>query len=127
MIAVTALLFVIVVNRLTFRHSDSQMYRHFPLVPIPEFGNHQTYVEIDSHQCDQMTRLCFQYLAIYSSQSELKTLPKAKLTLNKLPQIFKYWPKWWNFTKSGHTGSHQYLPHNDKNISGWSLMKLLQT
>ena len=70
-----------------------------------------------SSQRDQMTRLCFQYLAIFSAlkirpkayklyKNELKTLPQTKETLNILPKIFKKWPKWWNFEKSGHTGSN---------------------
>ena len=25
-----------------------------------------------------------------------------------MPKIFKYWPKWWNFAKSGHT-DHRFL------------------
>ena len=24
-----------------------------------------------------------------------------------LPKIFNYWPKWWNFAKSGHTEDKQ--------------------
>ena len=71
-----------------------------------------------SDQCDQMTKLCFKYLRIFSNeicpkayklcQRELKTLPKTKQTLNMLPRIFKCLTKRWNFAKSGHTGSDQF-------------------
>ena len=44
-------------------------------------------------------------------KSELKTLPKIKYTLNVFLKIFKYWTKWWNYAKSGHTDriSHDYF------------------
>ena len=64
-------------------------------------------------QCDQMNRLCFQYLAIYSNESmpisiqivtkRVKYFAKTNLSLNILPKTFKIWPKWRIFAKSGHT------------------------
>ena len=68
-------------------------------------------------QCDQKTRLCFQYLAIFI----IKNLPKSIKIVSKwvenftqnqiilivIANFFKYRPKWWNFAKSGHTVPNQ--------------------
>ena len=69
-----------------------------------------------------VTRLCFQYLAVYSNEN----LPKSKQIVPNFAQnqinchrFFKYLPKWWNFAKSGHTASKPVSPtpttkHYDK-------------
>ena len=46
-------------------------------------------------------KICPKAYKLY--QSELKTLPKTKKTLNMLSNIFKYWSKWWNFARSVHS------------------------
>ena len=51
-----------------------------------------------------MTRLCFQYLAIFSNENLPKRIQIVPNWVEKLQNIFKYWPKWWNFAKSGHIG-----------------------
>ena len=68
---------------------------------------------VDEDQCDQMDILFIQYLAVYNNEnlpnsiiigpSRFKILPSTKLTLQKLPKNWNFWPKWRNFVKSGHT------------------------
>ena len=64
-------------------------------------------------QCDQMTRLCFQYLAIYTNENVPKSIQSVTKWVKNFAQnqinlkyIAKHvnLPKWWNFAKSGHTG-----------------------
>ena len=64
-------------------------------------------------QCDQMSSLFFQCLAIYNNENLpysirylpkwIKMLPNTKQTILKLPNSFKILPKWCYFAKSGHT------------------------
>ena len=69
---------------------------------------------IISHQCDQMVKLCFQYLDVYKKGNfpnitkmylrRFKILPNTNQILKEWPKMF--FPKWKNLTKSGHTVSH---------------------
>ena len=67
-----------------------------------------------TQQCDQMGRLFFQYLAIYSNethsaqwqflaQAGSKYFQIMNTPFEKLPKTFRFFPKCRNFAKSGHT------------------------
>ena len=60
---------------------------------------------VQVRQCDQTTRLCFQYLAIFSNENLPKNIQivqnwtKNQINLKYIAKYFKYWSKWWNFAQ----------------------------
>ena len=84
-----------IVVKICSRIRDLQLHGTRPVWPDDQivfsiFGHLFTAINI----CPKAYKLC---------QSELKTLPKTEKTLNILPNVFKYLPKFWIFAKKGHT------------------------
>ena len=106
-------------GRLDSANDDSVNCATTTALDLRDFKYNHNFVVRRWRLCDQMAKLCFQYLAIFSNenvpnsiklcQSELKTLPKPKKTLKILPKIFNYLPTLCNFAKSGHTGWRRLL------------------
>ena len=73
-----------------------------------------------------MTKLCFQYLAIFGNENApnitqivpkwVENFAQKQITLNILPKIYNYLPKWWNFAKSGHPAGKPKLGNPESEI-----------
>ena len=79
-----------------------------------------TFWEVEGSQCDQMDRLFFNIwtftsmktcpIAFKICQSRFQNFPKQEIIPQKITQDFVDFPKWQNFTKSGHTEGSQSRP-----------------